>query len=264
MAKTTFAAAASWKRPWKRDTRPTNNILKALLLIASLGFAQNVAAATLLVNGGFEAPLQGAPDFASFNIPNPGLTTSTYITGWTVVQGNVDLTTAADYGPGVNTLDTSSKQDVDLIGNTQGSGGVFGGLSQSFATVAGQTYLLTFDYSHNNGTRSDAGYAALVTVVDANSPSTTALSKTVSQAFGPAPWTPFSQTFTANSNSTLLSFIDTQGAFNAGIYLDDVSVTPLTAGVPEPSTWAMMILGFVSIGFMAYRRKQNGSALGVA
>jgi PEP-CTERM motif len=29
----------------------------------------------------------------------------------------------------------------------------------------------------------------------------------------------------------------------------------ITAGVPEPSTWAMMILGFAGIGFMAYRRK---------
>jgi PEP-CTERM motif len=32
------------------------------------------------------------------------------------------------------------------------------------------------------------------------------------------------------------------------------------AAVPEPSTWAMMILGFASIGFMAYRRK-NAMAL---
>jgi hypothetical protein len=27
------------------------------------------------------------------------------------------------------------------------------------------------------------------------------------------------------------------------------------AAVPEPSTWAMMILGFLGVGFMAYRRK---------
>jgi hypothetical protein len=32
--------------------------------------------------------------------------------------------------------------------------------------------------------------------------------------------------------------------------------TTVVAGVPEPSTWAMMILGFCSLGFMAYRRKQ--------
>jgi len=31
--------------------------------------------------------------------------------------------------------------------------------------------------------------------------------------------------------------------------------------VPEPSTWAMMILGFAGVGFMAYRRKRNGNAL---
>jgi hypothetical protein len=28
-------------------------------------------------------------------------------------------------------------------------------------------------------------------------------------------------------------------------------------GVPEPSTWAMMILGFAGVGFMAYRRKSK-------
>jgi hypothetical protein len=27
--------------------------------------------------------------------------------------------------------------------------------------------------------------------------------------------------------------------------------------VPEPSTWAMMILGFAGLGFMAYRRKNK-------
>ncbi len=31
------------------------------------------------------------------------------------------------------------------------------------------------------------------------------------------------------------------------------------SAVPEPSTWAMMILGFAGVGFMAYRRKSNRS-----
>jgi PEP-CTERM motif len=31
----------------------------------------------------------------------------------------------------------------------------------------------------------------------------------------------------------------------------------LTTDVPEPSTWAMMILGFCGVGFMAYRRKSK-------
>jgi hypothetical protein len=33
----------------------------------------------------------------------------------------------------------------------------------------------------------------------------------------------------------------------------------ISAAVPEPSTWAMMILGFIGVGFMAYRRKSNPS-----
>jgi hypothetical protein len=34
--------------------------------------------------------------------------------------------------------------------------------------------------------------------------------------------------------------------------------------VPEPSIWAMMILGFAGIGFMAYRRRSQGAALTAA
>ena len=29
----------------------------------------------------------------------------------------------------------------------------------------------------------------------------------------------------------------------------------VVAVVPEPSTWAMILLGFAGLGFMAYRRK---------
>jgi hypothetical protein len=36
---------------------------------------------------------------------------------------------------------------------------------------------------------------------------------------------------------------------------------PITAAVPEPSTWAMMMLGFAGIGFMAIRKRKNGLAL---
>ncbi len=38
----------------------------------------------------------------------------------------------------------------------------------------------------------------------------------------------------------------------------DASST-IVVSVPEPSTWAMMILGFAGVGFMAYRRKSKSS-----
>jgi hypothetical protein len=43
-----------------------------------------------------------------------------------------------------------------------------------------------------------------------------------------------------------------------------ISAEPTVAAVPEPSTWAMILLGFAGVGFMAYRRKQNGLAFRVA
>lgn len=39
-----------------------------------------------------------------------------------------------------------------------------------------------------------------------------------------------------------------------------VIIGDITPGVPEPSTWAMMLIGFVGLGFMAYRRKTSATA----
>ncbi len=41
-------------------------------------------------------------------------------------------------------------------------------------------------------------------------------------------------------------------------YFDNASLD-VTAAVPEASTWAMLILGFAGVGFVAYRRKQEGA-----
>jgi hypothetical protein len=64
----------------------------------------------------------------------------------------------------------------------------------------------------------------------------------------------FSYTFTTTGGQ--LDFADLAGGNqNIGNILDNVT---LTTAVPEPSTWAMMILGFAGLGFLAYRRKPNG------
>jgi hypothetical protein len=71
--------------------------------------------------------------------------------------------------------------------------------------------------------------------------------------------------FIANG-STTVTLNTVNASLDDNIFLEvfDVSgVATITAGVPEPSTWAMMILGFCGLGFMAYRRKQNGLALSV-
>jgi hypothetical protein len=37
----------------------------------------------------------------------------------------------------------------------------------------------------------------------------------------------------------------------------EIGAVAVVAGVPEPSTWAMMLLGFAGIGFMTYRRQSR-------
>jgi hypothetical protein len=57
-------------------------------------------------------------------------------------------------------------------------------------------------------------------------------------------------------------------SISASIYEVIVTVNgvpgPTIGAVPEPSTWAMMILGFCGLGFMAYRRQQSGNARAAA
>jgi hypothetical protein len=47
------------------------------------------------------------------------------------------------------------------------------------------------------------------------------------------------------------------GSFNLAFSLQGDTVS----AVPEPSTWAMMILGFAGVGFMAYRRKSKPAVM---
>lgn len=42
-----------------------------------------------------------------------------------------------------------------------------------------------------------------------------------------------------------------------GDYILNSSTSTFTAAVPEASTWAMMLIGFAALGFVAYRRKDN-------
>jgi len=60
--------------------------------------------------------------------------------------------------------------------------------------------------------------------------------------------------FTATAASeTLMLYQSSQT--QASPMVDNISI----AAVPEPSTWAMMILGFAGVGFMAYRRQNKMS-----
>ena len=66
-------------------------------------------------------------------------------------------------------------------------------------------------------------------------------------------WTPQQVYFSADALSTL-TFAAVGTSDSLGGYLDNIR---LTAAVPEPSTWAMMLIGFGAIGFSMRRRRKT-------
>ena len=61
-------------------------------------------------------------------------------------------------------------------------------------------------------------------------------------------------------------YVNFAGAFDTVIFgsgTNSLEIDNISSAVPEPATWAMMVLGFMGVGFMAYRRK-NGFAFRLA
>ena len=121
-----------------------------------------------------------------------------------------------------------------------GAVGSPGGISQSLATTAGQDYRISFDLLNQGGTPSFYQILFGTNVL---------FTATNPASFG---FTNFSTTATATGASTTLAFsFRNDPAF---FYLDNISVTAIRAAVPEPATWAMMLIGFGAIGAAMRRR----------
>ena len=125
------------------------------------------------------------------------------------------------------------------------------GISQTLSTNAGQSYLISFDLRNFSGTAPNF-YDVLFGGVSL-------FSATNSAAFG---YTNFSTTATALGVSTDLAF---NFRHDPSLFaLDNVSVTAVNGAVPEPATWAMMLIGFGAMGVSMRRRRRTKTLLQAA
>jgi hypothetical protein len=198
----------------------------------ALGATMQSASATVFIQDAFDAgtpnTLNWPGDSAFLSIPQPG-----NVNG----KPSVDLVGALNnFG-----ITTFSGNSVDLDGST-GTGFSPSGELQSTTSLALGNYFVSFEISANQRSAPLQG----VTVNIGNSAASEV-------TFTPSTNGYDLMTLVFHNVSGQLSFTADGPSTQMGPMLDNVLVT----GVPEPTTWAMIILGFFGVGFMAYRRKND-------
>ncbi len=242
---------------------------KVMISLAAMAFA-TAAGAQTVTNGGFEST--SSPTLAQLNFGGFSAT------GWTAPADNANYDFIFNTATASTTGDDGASGTVKLYSNVTASpnggnflgsdpdyspggpdsttGGAGGAVSQTISGLtAGDKYVVSFDYAGAQ----QQGFSGATTegwqVSLGSQTQETALLSNVSQGF--TGWKADSLTFTATSASEVLSFL-AEGTGGSGLppfaLLDGVSIS---SGVPEPATWAMMLVGFGALGTaIRSRRKQ--------
>ena len=195
--------------------------------------AHSASAAELIHNGDFEA---GGGSLASWTVALTG-------------AGNANVLTAAGYNPCCGTFGTEPAYSHNHFVEF-GDGNVLGTqeISQTFNTLAGHAYVISFDLGAFGG-----GFNTMAFNVGPLSDSITAsANNNADTTFGQ-----FTYTLMSTGGLKTISFsVASTGADNTDAILDNVSVHgDLVGGVPEPTTWALMLTGFGGLGAVLRRRR---------
>jgi len=203
--------------------------------------------------------------FAGINSASATIVNNTTLTaGWHNGTGTVDGHFTVDQENGA---ELGLRAAIRFVGPITPSGNVYvAPVSSPGSTLA----LWNFEYSYDPGTNS--GTTTYISISDNHG-----------HAFSDFQLFVFDNTFagTAAQNSENIGFfpfslslfdptlaaiysIDLTTKDSGGATLASVDIQVNVGAVPEPSTWAMLMLGFAGIGFMTYRRRNQVTVITAA
>ncbi|MHA6723487.1 PEPxxWA-CTERM sorting domain-containing protein [Sphingomonas sp. RS2018] len=244
-------------------------IAAAALTAAVSGNAMAATTVNLVNNGSFEQTSRTG----NFQFGDDPVAAGT-VTGWTSTS---TAETRAAGGYGYNLLVNSANTTANAAGRysytnqeylvsaptgTSGRGNFVvldgdttarGVLSQTLTgLIAGNTYTLSFDWAAGQLASRTGATTESLTYSFGGQAFTTNTVNTPSG--GSAPWATVTRSFQATGATQTLSFLSngTPNGLPPVALLDNVSVT---AAVPEPATWGMMIVGFGAMGAQLRRRR---------
>lgn len=207
---------------------------KQICLIVLLLLSISTARANLLTNGSFESA--SIDPGAGFLHVVPGVSS---ITGWDVITADVHyMGTFWEASDGIRSL------DLDGLINSAG------GVSQTFSTIAGTQYEVTFDMAGNY----DNEPVIKPMSVSADGQSEIFEFDTAGRGPQNMGWTSLSWLFIADDSSATLEFQSLTTFKGWGPALDNVSVVAVNA-VPVPA--ALWLFGTALIGLAGIKKRRN-------
>ena len=161
-------------------------------------------------------------------------------------------------GNGVDNGLTDSPAGGDFIGQDADFPGHTDAIEQTLkGLVVGQTYTVSFDWAAAQQEPFTGANRSGWTVSLGSDTQSTGVTAIPSEGF--SGWMLESFTYTAKASTEVLKFTATGSpAIPPFALLDGVSVTGPVA--PEPSTWAMMLLGFTGLGYAGFRSPRRKAA----
>lgn len=210
-------------------------------VLAAIALTGTIPAhADLITNGSFENASVNPGAFVDL----PG--GSTAITGWTVTLNHIDYVDALTWQA------ADGNRSLDLEGSfcNLNTSDCAGGIKQSFATVSGQQYVVTFDLAGN--------YANTPTIktisVTAASQQQDFTFDTTGKSAQNMGWLAETWTFTANASTTTLEFQTADNPVTGwGPALDNVAVNPVQTQGAVPEVSSLLLLGTVAIALVGFR-----------